>query len=214
MSNTSEIDRRTSINPIWQLAASKILGLSIGQWVVRNPYKVDGYRTKLAELVLYRMDKDKKRLMKSLKRFVRGIESKRDRWSRVLSSYNWSPVQDLVATDGSTYYQVVVNFIPYEDEYSSFDIQLYASRGGNGPVWATLDGPSFFNLHFDRMIDEAHRAILDPYHGVGRSIPEITDMVDEYEELTTELDSCYEEIDRLRKLLVDNKIEDKTAALD
>jgi hypothetical protein len=39
-------------------------------------------------------------------------------------------------------------------------------------------------------------------------------MVDEYEELTTELDSCYEEIDRLRKLLVDNKIEDKTAALD
>lgn len=207
MSNVSENKRRNPVNIVWQMAASKVLGLSIGQWVVKNPYKADGFRTKLATLILYRMDKDKKRLLKSLKRFVRGIESKRDRWSKVLSTYEWSPIQELVATDNSTYYRVTIEFIPYED--AAFDVQFYAARGGNGPIWGTIDGPSFFNLHFDHMIDESHRALLDPYHGVGRTIPELNDMVDDYEELSAELDACYIEMDRLRNLLAANKIEDK-----
>ncbi len=212
MSNTSEDKRRNPINIVWQMAASKVLGLSIGQWVVKNPYKADGFRTKLATLVLYRMDKDKKRLMKSLKRFVRGIESKRNRWSKVLATYEWSPVQELVATDGSTYYRVIIEFIPYED--AAFDVQFYAARGGNGPIWGTIDGPSFFNLHFDHMIDESHRALLDPHHGIGRTFPELTNMIDDFDGICEELDICYAEITRLKKLLADNKIEDKVDVKD
>jgi hypothetical protein len=68
-------------NLVWQLAVSKLLGLTLGKWVVLNPY-IDHLgsmnRIMVPKIIFYRRFETVKQLRKKLKKFKRTLDNKLD----------------------------------------------------------------------------------------------------------------------------------------
>lgn len=119
--NTNTIN---SINPVWQRSIERILGLSLGKWVVMNPYTCLGYRSNVPKLRIYKEFYNEKDYLKGMKKFYRSLESKYDFWGAIFHPEVTATTTIFFDEDTEeTIFRVMFDF-EYSDEWTTKRLHL------------------------------------------------------------------------------------------
>jgi hypothetical protein len=195
-------------NNVWQLAVCKLLGISLGNWTVLNPYiDIDSdHRVALPKLVLLRTDSDLRRLLRSVNHLSTTLIKKIDRWASYFSSFEVTQLdlsekniksiieQEIEKQEESadvaghvegeeteiagTRYAVIIEFKPSK---LSSNRSVYTSKYGCGAIEIRVNSESAFAIDLDRVIDEATRELVDGHHATIEQVVDRTDRDDLYD---------------------------------
>ena len=183
-------DEKSLINPVWQATIGYILGISLGGWIVNNPYRPYGKsrpRSRNVIISIYRTDDNYERLHKATKRFRRALDSKALRWCGYLADFYLTETS--IVHNGKTVYISSFDFYPYtpeeEAQVGSYEVKVFRTPACNGHITLNVGPQAALNYYYDRVNDEMHRRIINENHARGVNI---RDFILDYEAIADEND--------------------------